>query len=125
MGYWVFMLIMDLLIPLIMTVFGGVFMKRPPAKINPVFGYRTSMSMKNSDTWDFAHKYCGRIWFACGSILFVITLVCFLLIIGKSVEFIGNVGGMLCMVQLIPLVGAIFPTEIALRRNFDKNGNRR
>ena len=125
MRYWVFMLIMDLLIPLIMIVFGGVFTKRPPTKINTVFGYRTSMSMKNSDTWAFAHKYCGRIWLVCGSILFVITLVCFLLFIGKSAEFIKNMGDILCVVQLISLAGAIFPTETALRRNFDKNGNRR
>ena len=24
-------------------------------------GYRTSMSMKNKDTWEFAHKYCGKV----------------------------------------------------------------
>ena len=29
--------------------------------VNFVFGYRTSMSMKNKDTWEFAHKYCGKV----------------------------------------------------------------
>ncbi len=27
--------------------------------------------------------------------------------------------------QLIPLIGSILPTEIALKKNFDKNGTRR
>lgn len=33
--------------------------------------------------------------------------------------------GILCVIQLIPLVASIIPTEIALRKTFDKNGNRR
>ena len=59
MGFWIFMLIMDLLLPFTMIGFGRYFMKKAPKEINSVFGYRTSMSMKNKDTWEFAHKYCG------------------------------------------------------------------
>ena len=33
-----------------------------------IFGYRTSMSMKNKDTWEFAHKYCGKVWYVCGMV---------------------------------------------------------
>ena len=60
MGFWIFMLIMDLLLPFAMIGFGRYFMKKAPKEINSVFGYRTSMSMKNKDTWEFAHKYCGK-----------------------------------------------------------------
>ena len=60
MGFWIFMLIMDLLLPFTMIGFGRYFMKKAPKEINSVFGYRTSMSMKNKDTWEFAHKYCGN-----------------------------------------------------------------
>ena len=62
MGFWIFMLIMDLLIPFTMIGFGKMFLKKAPDQINYVFGYRTSMSMKNQDTWVFAHYYCGKIW---------------------------------------------------------------
>ena len=55
------MLIMDLLLPFTMIGFGRYFMKKAPKEINSVFGYRTSMSMKNKDTWEFAHKYCGKV----------------------------------------------------------------
>ena len=84
MGFWIFMLIMDLLIPFTMIGFGKMFLKKAPDQINYVFGYRTSMSMKNQDTWVFAHHYCGKIWYICGLILLVVSLIVLLLVIGKS-----------------------------------------
>lgn len=125
MGFWIFMLIMDLLIPFTMIGFGRYFMRKAPKEINAVFGYRTSMSVKNKDTWEFAHKYCGKIWYVCGLIMLSISVVFMFLVIGKSEDYVGTVGGIICGVQLIFLIGSIFPTEIALKKNFDKNGKRR
>ena len=39
MGFWIFMLIMDLLLPFAMIGFGRYFMKKAPKEINSVFGY--------------------------------------------------------------------------------------
>ena len=125
MGFWIFMLLMDLIIPFTMIGFGRHFMKSTPKEINALFGYRTSMSMKNQDTWDFAHKYCGKIWYTCGLILLPVTVLCLLLAIGKSIDFVGTAGGIICGAQLIPLAGSVIPTEIALKKIFDKNGKRR
>lgn len=44
MGFWIFMLIMDLLIPFTMIGFGKMFLKKAPDQINYVFGYRTSVN---------------------------------------------------------------------------------
>ena len=63
MDLWIFMLIMVLLFPVIMILIGRYFMKTSSKEINYMFGYRTNMSMKNKDTWDFAHKYIGKLWF--------------------------------------------------------------
>ncbi len=125
MGLWISMVLTDLLIPGIMIGFGKYFIKKAPAEINGLFGYRTPMSMKNMDTWRFAHHYCGRIWYACGLALLPVTLIPLLLVAGQGAERVGMVGGVICGVQMIPLVGAIFPTERALRKNFDKDGYRR
>ena len=125
MGFWIFMLITDLLIPVIMAGFGRYFLKRAPNKINPVFGYRTERSMKNCDTWSFAHKYCGRIWYISGLVMLPVSVAVMLPVIGKSETVVGAVGGVLCFLQLIPLMAAIIPTERALERTFDKNGKRR
>ena len=125
MGFWLFMLIMDLLIPFTMIVFGKYFVKNVPKEINAVFGYRTAMSMKNKDTWESAHKYCGNIWYKSGYIMLPVSVAVMLTVIGKSVNIIGTVGGILSAVQLLPLVGSVIPTEIMLKKTFDENGNRR
>lgn len=125
MGFWIFMTIMNLLIPLMMTGFGKLFLKNAPKEINAVFGYRTTMSMKNQDTWKFAHQYCGKLWYVGGKILLVITVVVMLALIGKNEDTVGTVSEALLFLQMIPLIGSIIPTEKALRRTFDKNGRRR
>lgn len=43
----------------------------------------------------------------------------------KNMEVVGTVGAIITGVQLVFLIGSIFPTEIALRKNFDKNGKRK
>lgn len=125
MGFWIFMLLFDLLIPATLIGFGRMFLHHPPGQINGLFGYRTRKSMQNQDTWTFAHQYCGRLWRAGGWILLPLTVLCMLLVLGQNKDTIGIVGGILCDVQLIVLVGAIFPTERALKKTFDKDGNRR
>lgn len=124
MGFWIFMLIMDLLIPFTMIGFGKSFMEKAPKEINAVFGYRTTMSMKNKDTWEFAHKYCGKLWWIWGWVM-VMPVFALFFVLGKDADTVGTIGGNVCLVQTIPLAASIVPTEIALRRTFDKNGNRR
>ena len=122
MGFWVFMLCMVLLIPVIMIVFGWIFMKKAPDKVNWGLGYKTKRSMMNEDTWAFAHKYIGRLWWICGLVLLPLSVIPLLLLSGKDKDMVGNVGAFITMVQMIPLVGTIFPTERALKKNFDENG---
>ncbi len=125
MGFWIFMLIMVLLIPLMMIGFGRLFLKKAPGSINVVFGYRTSMSMKNKDTWEFAHKYCGRLWFYGGLVLLPLSVIPLLFVFHKGSDVVGNVGAVIEFIQLVPLIGSIIPTEMALRKNFDRDGVRR
>ena len=51
MGFWIYMLLMNLLNTFTLIGFGKHFMRKAPKEINEVFGYRTPMSMKNKDTW--------------------------------------------------------------------------
>ena len=125
MGFWIFMLAMNLLFPLIMIVMGRYFMKKSPKEINYIFGYRTNMSMKNKDTWDFAHKYFGKRWFRLGWLLIPISVIPMLFVIGKGEDIIGTVGMVVMVIDLILLIAPIFPTERALKKVFDKDGNKR
>lgn len=124
MAFWIFMLIVDLLIPLIMIEFGRRFSKKPPEEINPVFGYRTAMSMKNKDTWAFAHHYCGRLWHTVGWAVLAATIIAMLFVVGKAQNTVGAIGGIICFVQMLPLLVSVALTEKALRKNFDKDGRK-
>lgn len=121
--FWTFMLSMNMLIPLTMICFGSYFKKKVPEEINDMFGYRTTMSMRNNKTWMFAHHYAGRLWLTMGIGLFPITLVTMCFIYGKDIETIGMYSLAVMFFQLIPLCGVFIPTEVALRKKFDKEGN--
>ncbi len=125
MGFWILMLICDLLCPVIMLI-GGAFMKRGGAKkINGFCGYRTEMSMKNEDTWAFAHKHCGALWLKWGAVMLPLSVIPLLFIVGKRDGLIAAVGLAICFLQMIVLIASIIPTEKALKRAFDEDGNPR
>ena len=125
MGFWIFMLAMGILFPVVMILFGTMFMKSAPKKINYIFGYRTDMSMKNRDTWEFAHKYIGKLWFRFGLLLIPITVIPMLFVIGKTENIVGTVGLIVGFINTIVLIVPIFFTEKALNKAFDKDGKRK
>ena len=124
-GFWIFMLVMNMLIPFTMMGLGWRFMKKPPEKINKLYGYRTSMSMKNRETWAFAHEHCGRLWLVMGIVLLPVSLLPLVLGFGLPVDRVGLIGLAVCCVQLVFLIMPVVFTEIALKKTFDKNGNRK
>ena len=125
MGFWIFMFAMNILIPFLMIILGLWMYKYPPKEINGVIGYRTTMSRKNMDTWNFAQNYCGRLWIKIGIILMIPSVLCNFLVIHGTENQIGIVGGIAVSLQTIILCLSILPVEKALKRVFDKNGNRR
>ena len=125
MAFKIFNYICNLLIPMVMFAFGHVFVNRPPGSINMAYGYRTKRSMKNQETWDFAHEYCGRIWKNAGGIMLVISILISLAVFFMDDDSTGYLSLILEHVQIVILIGSIYPVEKALKRNFDENGNRR
>ena len=124
MGFFIFTLVMDLMIPLIMIGFGRYFMRRSPKTINYLFGYRTPRSMKNEKTWAFAHKTIGKIWWYAGLVLLP-SIIPLFFFIKASVDTVGMVGSIICGVQLFVLVFSILPVEASLKKRFDDDGNER
>lgn len=124
MIYWIFLLICNMLIPLIMIIFGNIFANNFPKKINSIYGYRTTMSMKNEETWEFAHNLCGKIWKKTGIIMALPSLLLTLF----SFQIIDDMQGVICLVlitiQTVALICSIFPVEKELKKNFDSNGHR-
>ena len=124
MKNWFIMLGIDILIPLLMMLFGWLLKHKTPRK-NAIYGYRTSMSMKNNDTWVFANRYCGKLWIKCGLILLFISVILMLTVIKASSDTVDIMATIICLMQLIPLIGTIYPVEKALKNNFNENGNKK
>lgn len=125
MWFWWFMFVCNLLIPVILIIAGRMMWKHCPKKINTVYGYRTKRSMKNMDTWRFAHNYCGKLWWKIGWFSLFPSVVVQIPFFERSEDVIGIVGGIICMIQVVILIASIFPTEAALKKTFNDDGTRR
>lgn len=44
----------------IFMIAGFILLKKPPKKINHLYGYRTNRSMRDQQSWDFAQIYSGK-----------------------------------------------------------------
>ncbi len=110
------------LIPAIMLLFGWLLAapSNTVGKPNHFFGYRTKASMRSQQTWEFANRYCGRLWMKWSIPILAVSLaVFFLLDVSETAITVITLG------QLLPMFITIWLTEQALKQEFDQNGNRR
>ena len=125
MWFWIFMFICNLIVPLLMIIFGKVMYQHTPKTINSIYGYRTKMSMKNKETWQFAHNCCGKLWVKIGYIMLVPTIIVQLPFINSNPNIIGTIGGVISIFQIAALLYSIVLVEKGLKINFDSDGRRR
>jgi uncharacterized membrane protein len=88
-------------IGMVLFIVGLVFITFPPTKINSIYGYRTTNSRRNLDTWKVANKYSAELMMFEGLIIAAIGLVFSSFII------------------------VVVATEKHLNKLFDKEGNRK
>ena len=113
----------NLIVPLMMLVFGVWMRRRPPKTINGVFGYRTRRSMKNEKTWRFAHEKCGKIWTWTGLVLLIVSVGLSILLWTKGGDTLAKWTTTLTMAQVVVLLATIIPVERALKKKFEENTN--
>lgn len=105
------------LIPLmtgaIIAVVGLITYLFPPKKINGLYGYRTSSSMANQESWDFAQSYSSKEMMKWGVVLFAFSIFGLLFELGETA---GTVLGLSMMLIIIIIV--IYRVEKALKRKF-------
>ena len=106
-----------------MIGFGLLFVRKAPKNINYIFGYRSALSMKNQETWIFAHKYAGKVWIISGVFTAIISVIVAIML--KDFKNYNTLMTILGYLQIVVLLLVIPLTEIALRKNFDKEGNRK
>jgi uncharacterized membrane protein len=117
------MFVMILALPLLMIWMGSLFRRGIPKEVNKTFGYRTFRSMRNQDTWTFAHRYCGNLWFKVGRIMLAVSVVLELLFLMLRPGRLLILSFVLLFAQGAVLLALFFPVERALKRNFDEWGD--
>ncbi len=113
----------NLLIPSTMVIFGAIWTFSEVGYINSIIGYRTLMSMKNQETWEYAHRYYGKIIFRSGLILLIITTF-FIMDFKEHTDF-SAISLFVLLFQLVIILLPIIPTEKKLKDNFDEKGRRK
>ena len=124
MWFW-FMLICDLLIPIVMLIGGRMMWKHCPKHRNGILGYRTTRSMKNMDTWKFANEHCGRLWYKMGLFMLVFSVLVSVLLLRTNDNTYSMISLIFVMLQCIILIVSIIPTELALKKMFYEDATRK
>lgn len=123
MPFLIFMAIINFILPITFLIFGFIYSKHPPKKINSYSGYRTAMSMKNYETWTFAHKALGRILLLIGVLFLLGAIVTSLLVICDcEIEIILVISTIEVYVQLVSFLISCLLVEKTLKKEFDENG---
>jgi uncharacterized membrane protein len=70
----------------VFAVAAFITLKFPPKKINSIYGYRTSRSMKNQENWDLAQRFSSQLMLKQGLIMFVMAFILAVLPISTEVS---------------------------------------
>ncbi len=122
---WLILLGTNLLLPVMMLIFGLILSKRPPKKINSFYGYRTRRSMKNMDTWLFGNQTMGQYWIRYSVLGYILTMVFMIVIMNESEDQMAMHSLILTTILLVWMIIPIFITEKKLKMTFDEEGRRK
>lgn len=122
----VLFLLAELPVPIIIMAFSASIWRNPP-KREENFGYRTKRALRSESAWNYAQELYGRICTITFAIMSALTLIAGLIpVIARLDEGRGAIiSGMVFLADLILMFVIIFIVEGKLKKNFDKNGNRK
>ena len=97
----------------IFTIAGIVMYLVPPKKINFLYGYRTTNSMKSQEKWNFAQQYSSKLMAFIGLILMATSVIGLFYSYSEKIDFGIGIG-----IVLGSIVYLFFQTENALIKQF-------
>jgi len=110
------------LFPLIAICLGFAWRNSGPSGINNVWGYRTKLSMASQDTWNFAHKYFGKIMRLYGIIMLLLTLIYLPFFMKNNTNNMSNLLILVLCIQFVLFIICFIRTEHILQVKFIKDG---
>lgn len=104
---------MPFVVGVIFLVVGTLFYFFPPKKINHIYGYRTSTSMKSQERWDFAQKYSAVKMIQGSLFLLAVSGLGLLFTLTPNQQVFVGVAAL-----IIHIVSMFFWTEKAIKKQF-------
>ena len=89
---------------------GLYLFKKPPKKINNIYGYRTKASKQSQKHWDFAQEHGGKEMAKCGVYLLILSMLGFVFPDGN-----WYVSGMTFIISISICFVAMIKTEKELK----------
>ncbi|MFC1562738.1 SdpI family protein [candidate division KSB1 bacterium] len=102
----------------IFIIAGLIGQKFPPKKINGLYGYRTSNSMKSQERWDFAQRYSAREMIKWGLLMALIGFIGLIIELKAGIEVAIGLGIVILFVIIL-----IIRTEKELKTRFKNEQN--
>lgn len=124
MLFWFFLFFCDMLVPATFLGVGWYYTRHTPGR-NSAFGYKTPLSSKSDLANAFAHQYIGRLWWKIGLASLPVTVITFIVLLALRLDMdtTGWIGGGLVILECVVMLVTIPLTEVALHRNFNKDGS--
>lgn len=107
-----------MLTPAAMLLVGLLWKMDPPKRDGGRLAYRTQLSARSQESWDFAHRHISKLWVRMGLILSVLTAVLMVVFREKVSSFLlWLIGG-----QMVFLCASAFLVDSLLKAVFDQDG---
>ena len=100
---------------LIFLLAGYIQHRFPPKKINHLYGYRTSTSMKSQESWDFTQQYSAKKMMQIGTYITALGLSSWII----DLQLLWSAVIALTIVTIGPLL-MLFKVESELKKRFPK-----
>ena len=107
-------------IGMVLFIVGLLFRIFPPKKINSIYGYRTTNSRRNLNTWKVANRYSAELLMFEGLIIAAIGIISTFINDNRAIETALDIGLVFSSFVII-----LVATEKHLNKLFDKDGNRK
>lgn len=126
MGDNIIIAVCNMLLPLTMLGLGLMIWLTKPG-YGDAFGYRTTQSLKSKETWERAQGLFGRLCTITYAVISFISLICGVIPIAGGFDkyTTGMIAGVLNLVQFVSVFVVIGVTDGIVKREFNKDGNRK
>lgn len=113
-------ILLHLLLGPLMLVISIIYVFFPPMKVNMIYGHRTSLSMKNQDTWVEANKRSALMMLLVSALTIIVQLIGIVFKVNQETTFLY-----VTIFLVAGLIIGLLIVEKQLRSIFDKDGNRK